>query len=87
MKHLQIKIVLSFILGLITTGVSYYIKINGGDYIARGFPAPYLNSVWGMGYSPWRFSWVAALLDIFIWGLIWFIFIKIIFWIRKKYIA
>lgn len=41
-----------------------------GDFIYRGFPFPFWNSFWGMGYDD-RFSIVAFSGDVLFWGALW----------------
>ena len=85
MKNAQ-TIILSLFAGLIITGLSYFIEIDKGDFVYRGFPIGYHNGIWGNGFE-WYFSPRGLLFDFVIWSLIVFITLKLFTTIRKKYIT
>lgn len=83
MKILK-NIIISIILGLITTAITFYFTVDKGDFTFSGLPLPYYNGVWGMGMNYYT-DWVYFILDLLIWSATWFIVIKLISWIKRKF--
>lgn len=76
------KIILYIILGLITTTITFFFRIGKGDFSFSGLPLPYYNGVWGMGMT-YSTNWTYFIIDTLIWSFIWFILVKLIYWIKK----
>ena len=81
----DMKILVSIILGIITTGIVYYITSldTTGDFLFRGLPFPFQTAVWGKGYG-WRFNPLFLILDILIWSALWLVLINFIIRVKRK---
>lgn len=85
MKNTE-TIIFSLLIGFMVSGLSYFIEIDKGDYIFRGFPVGFYNGVWRNGFE-WYFSFQGLLFNFIVWSLFVFIVTKLIFKLRKKYFA
>jgi hypothetical protein len=66
-KKLLIIILKSFIIGIIITAISYYHRIDYGDWIYYGYPFYYYEMVW-MGTNVFNIAGLIG--DISIWTIV-----------------
>lgn len=71
------RLLLSLLLGLLTTIITALFRLPQGDFILSGLPIPYYNAIWGEGYE-WEITLFLFVIDILLWSFVWFIIFSII---------